>query len=87
MERLPAVSLCRFGFEVVPDADGVRQRPADQDAKPDARDPQRRSREQMCWMKRPMERVMKNEAPGTTDRKSTRLNSSHVKRSRMPSSA
>ena len=22
MERLPAVSLCRFGFEVVPDADG-----------------------------------------------------------------
>lgn len=28
MERLPAVSLCRFGFEVVPDADGVRQRPA-----------------------------------------------------------
>ena len=28
---------------------------------------QRRSREQMCWMKRPMERVMKNEAPGTTE--------------------
>ena len=25
--------------------------------------------------------------PNTTDRKSTRLNSSHVKRSRMPSSA
>lgn len=67
MERLPAVSLCRFGFEVVPDADGVRQRPADRDAEPDARDPQRRSREQMCWMKSPMERVMKNEAPGTTE--------------------
>ena len=47
MERLPAVSLCRFGFEVVPDADGVRQRPADRDAEPDARDPQRRSREQI----------------------------------------
>ena len=29
--------------------------------------PQRRSREQICWMKRPMERVMKNEAPGTTE--------------------
>ena len=43
MERLPAVSLCRFGFEVVPDADGVRQRPADRDAEPDARAPQRRS--------------------------------------------
>ena len=67
MERLPAISLCRFGFEVIPDADGVRQRPADRDAEPDARDPQRRSREQMCWMKRPMERVMKNEAPGTTE--------------------
>ena len=39
MERLPAVSLCRFGFEVVPDADGVRQRPADRDAEPDARAP------------------------------------------------
>ena len=24
MERLPAVSLCRFGFEVVPDADVAR---------------------------------------------------------------
>lgn len=24
MERLPAVSLCRFGFEVVPDADIAR---------------------------------------------------------------
>ena len=47
MERLPAVSLCRFGFEVIPDADGVRQRPADRDAEPDARDPQRRSREQI----------------------------------------
>lgn len=47
MERLPAVSLYRFGFEVVPDADGVRQRPADRDAEPDARDPQRRSREQI----------------------------------------
>ena len=47
MERLPAVSLCRFGFEVVPDADGVRQRPADRDAEPDARNPQRRSREQI----------------------------------------
>ena len=47
MERLPAVSLCRFGFEVVPDADGVRQRPADRNAEPDARDPQRRSREQI----------------------------------------
>ena len=39
MERLPAVSLCRFGFEVVPDADSVRQRPADRDAEPDARAP------------------------------------------------
>ena len=47
MERLPAASLCRFGFEVVPDADGVRQRPADRDAEPDARDTQRRSREQI----------------------------------------
>ena len=47
MERLPAVSLCRFGFEVVPDADAVRQRPADRDAEPDARDPQRRGRKQI----------------------------------------